>query len=199
MSIEEREQEVDRLVRELYVESHIEYIPMYPWVFVRVLPKHQQIGLIITPDSVQNKPVHEGIVLSTWRPFTKEIGKMEKGIKVTRTIEFHSDLHIGKHVMFLHHSGVPIPGFDDKYYRSVMERGWEKEQGGGIFGCVEFGEKALSPHEGLTSIIDEVLHPTELGTGSGDYEASIRLLSSKIEDRFHLIDNQRSSVTLSGI
>lgn len=198
-TIEMREQEANALIMELYKDHHVEYQPLFPWVFVRVLPKTQKIGSLWTPEKIQNKPQHEGVVLATWKPFTKEIGYEHKnGMKFTRLLQMRSALSVGDHVMFHHTSGHPIPSFDDKYYRGVMEVGWSNSSGGGIYGTVDRGDTDVAPHETLTRLLTDFLLSNDFD-GEDIRETDIRLLASKIEARFHMIDNERSSVSLSGV
>lgn len=47
-ALEGREQAINDLVLALYKENR-QFVPHYPWVFVRVLPKEQVVGGIVVP------------------------------------------------------------------------------------------------------------------------------------------------------
>ncbi len=110
---------MDRL-RELatkeFEERHIEIEPMFPRILVRVLPKEQvSRGGIVLTDHEQNKPVHEGIVLRTYKPFWQVIRRKMEDWMVTKSPEVHLDenenvkriwqeccVQPGDHVLFPH-------------------------------------------------------------------------------------------------
>jgi co-chaperonin GroES (HSP10) len=147
---------------------------MYPWVFVRVLPREQvRKSGIILPDIDQNKTVLEGIVLSTWAEH-----ELPNGTKV------RSECALGDHVLFPHWTGLPIIGFKDKHYRIVREVNWAADQGG-IFAKVEYGQKQM-----LETELKAVLKSSEGETYEG--------LIEKLMERFIFIDVKQQSVTLSG-
>jgi len=47
-------------------------IPNYPRIVIERLPRTQEVGGIVLTDD-NNKPLHEGIVIRTWAPWTKQI------------------------------------------------------------------------------------------------------------------------------
>jgi co-chaperonin GroES (HSP10) len=95
------------------------FIPKSPYVLVRVLPKeHRTKGGIYIPEQSQNKPVYEGIVLDTWRPWTEYRNKSETTIE----IKHESVLKIGDRIAFPHSEGLPVGDWlYDRYYRLVRE------------------------------------------------------------------------------
>jgi hypothetical protein len=59
----------DAVTKEL-AERNVELEPTFPRILVRVIPKAQvSKGGIILTDHEQNKPVHEGLVIKTYKPF----------------------------------------------------------------------------------------------------------------------------------
>src|SRR5262245_13517020 len=94
------------------------FAPAYPWVFVYVLQReHKPLGRIILPHD-KNKPMHEGVVLATWRPRIKMS-------KAGKEIEVRSELCPGDHVLFHHWAGQPVADFDEKKFRIVREADWK--------------------------------------------------------------------------
>lgn len=184
------------LTQELYKEANRSFRPLYPWVLVRVLEKENvtKSGIIL-PAIDQSKVINEGIVIATWRPFTKEIGKLDaNGNKFTRTIEKRSSMVIGEHVIYPHWAGMPIHGFSDKLYRVVREEDWEESKQGGIFGKVDYEDgDDTTPH----NVLYQLLHDFLLEGGPVASDEEVAMLVVKLEHRFLLVDRQRKSVTLS--
>lgn len=172
-TFESIEQQIDNLVQERYLMSNRTFRPLFPWVFVRVLPKEQKIGSIFTPGA-QNKVVHEGIVIATWEP---------------KDVDTVSELIPGDLVAFHHFAGMPIDGFPyDKItgsgYRCVKECNWAIDKEGGIFAKIDYNPPAKS----LARIIDE-----DIPAGSDYWE-----LARALEEKFILIPRDCGSITLSG-
>jgi co-chaperonin GroES (HSP10) len=70
----ELKQKLADLCIDAYLGGGQRFIPLPPFVLVRVLPKDLvSDGGIILPNQQQNKPVHEGIVLETFRPYEEEV------------------------------------------------------------------------------------------------------------------------------
>lgn len=172
MRFDKLESVIDTLVQERYLISNRTFRPLFPWVFVRVLPKEQKIGAIFTPGS-QNKVVHEGIVIATWEQ---------------KDLDTVSQLVAGDHVLFNHFAGVNVEGFPyDKVtgsgYRCVKECAWAIDKEGGIFAKVEYGVS-----KSLAKFIDE-----DIGAGSTYWE-----IAAAIEKEYILVPRQCGSITLSG-
>jgi co-chaperonin GroES (HSP10) len=182
LSVEEKEQLVNRLTQELYW-AHRGFKPRWPWVFIRILDKEQQIGHIIVPENQQNKPMHEGIVLAVWPSFIDS--KTVNGQRVT--VYKESDLRPGDHILCPHWAGLPVVGYRDTRYRIVKEEGWEASKDGGICATVDYAEPDHKPTEKLRAI----LHRYQ-GLGLAD-EAAVA-----IQEQFLLVDRDAGSVTLSG-
>lgn len=111
-----------KLVTQMYQEHGIEVVPTYPRILVRVLPREQQRGSLILPDSKQNKPVLEGVVLSTYKSFIKSEWD-ENGNK--SSFEMKAPVRAGDHVLFpaIEFNIIPVWPLDDGVgeYRLVPE------------------------------------------------------------------------------
>jgi hypothetical protein len=204
VSTNELESEVNELAQFLYENSNRMFVPMFPWIFLRVLSKAQKVGQLFVP-SAQNKTVHEGIVLATWRPFNEEITKRDaEGRTFTRVVQRASDLKPGDHVLIPHWAGLPIDGFSAQHYRVVKEQEWSKDKDGGVFGVVEYDEPNTRPISLLREMLGDFLsgvydEPDCLrGAEGSDLTKEMSLLAAKIEERFLLIDRDQASLTLSG-
>ena len=99
--------------------------PIHPYVLVRVLPKEFKTeGGIWLADVAQNKPLYEGIVLETWRPYEeyRPVYDVEGERSGTTIIKHECALKIGDRISFPHFEGMPAADYlDDKYYRFVRE------------------------------------------------------------------------------
>ena len=183
-SLDEKITSIDRTIDELMKQrqslSRRLFTPLYPLVFLRVLPLEEERGGIILPEnSAQNKTIHEGVVVCTWAACAKSGGK-------------RSDLTPGDHVLFPHWCGMEIPGFDRAHYRIVKEEGWSLSKDGGIFATVEDLPCEDTPMTVLKRIlIDEcpdlvAMHNT------------LNWIMGRVEESLYLIDRKHSGVTLSG-
>jgi hypothetical protein len=203
-SVEHLFNSINERVQELYERSNRKFTPTYPNVFCMVLEREQKIGSIWTPDTSQNKPMHEGIVIATWKPFMQERGSVDdEGNVITRVVMRKSALTPGQHVLFHHSAGYPAWGFNPKKYRTVKEEGWVNEDhGGGIVAVVEYDEPNTSPRAVLYQIIHEFITSGEAEDWhfNAQYEHDMleELLIHKVEDKLLLIDKKQQSVTLSG-
>lgn len=125
--IEKKERELSKVCQEIY-ELNVggrKFTPIYPYVLVRVLPKeHITEGGIYLPDTAQNKPVYEGIVLSIWKPYVeiRNLSGKDGGPMGTLAITHECELKVGDRIAFPHYEGQGFKDFlDDKYYRLVRE------------------------------------------------------------------------------
>lgn len=186
---------MNTLAQEIWNDTCPGFRPNYPWVVVRVLPKEQKRGDIILPDIDQNKTIHEGIVLATWRPFKRNIKpRIEpEAVERARALgsdwvlrhlsleeQLTSDLVPGDHVIFPHWVGMNIEGTSEKHYRLIRERGWSETEGGGIIAKLEYD---VDTRDVLNAIV---------------HDSSFALMCTNIMDRFELVDKQRQCVTISG-
>lgn len=122
--VEKLEQKFGELAEEIYQAGERRIQPSYPWVLVRVVPKEQKVGSIFMSENSgareQNKPLWEGIVLVTWKPFTETHISFElDGAKYYKHME--SEFKAGDRILFPHHSGLPVNFLDDRRYRLVRE------------------------------------------------------------------------------
>jgi co-chaperonin GroES (HSP10) len=200
MTVQEQEKALNTLTQELYAASNRTFRPKFPWVFVRVLQREQQTdsGLIL-PATEQNKTLHEGIVLVTWKPVEFELD-MRRKEESNGVITYHpepaakmrreSELKPGDHVLFPHWAGMPVDGFSEKRYRLVKEIGWHESKDGGICGVVEH-----SPVEtkAVAKLKDMIVRMIDKGFMDWDKD-----LIASIEKQFVVVDRDGQSVTLSG-
>jgi co-chaperonin GroES (HSP10) len=197
--------EADQLLLDAYRGSGRTFRPLFPWVFVRVLPKELEYksGLLVLPEK-QNKTDHEGVVLATWEPITAEAIKTKSDsewlIDRYRSLQYRnvakvSVLRAGDHVMFPHWAGMPIPGFDDASYRVVKEEGWKKDEDGGIYAVVGRDE-AEDPYAGISEVIQQYCNAVDGSLGM--YAPDIESIMQEIEKNFLVMRRGQSSVTISG-
>lgn len=105
--------QIQKLVADMYESYRVEIAPYYPQVLVYVLPKATKYGSILLPEKDQNKPVHEGLVVRTYKPFWKrELRTNEKGEEEPYKEEIRCRMEVGQHVLFHHAYGAPIPRMD---------------------------------------------------------------------------------------
>ena len=191
MPVEDKLELIDRLSQELFEENRV-FVPIYPWVFVMICKKEQQIGHIIAPENRQNKTVWEGIVLATWHSRTVERGYTHKnGARYLRCEVQKSEITPGERVVFPHWAGLPIPGYDVDRFRVVREVDLNKD-GGIIYGRVDTFPVETKVVDDLIDMMEETFNPEWLD------ELGRALLRAKIEDRFVVVDRDTHSITLSG-
>ena len=198
MSVDEKSATITKLTQDLYAQ-HRQLVPKHPWILLYVLPREQKIGSLFIPQK-HHKVSLEGLVLQTWGTHNEEKGVIEHGVCKTRVTVHRSIFKPGDHVLFPHWSGLPIPGMDEKYFRVVKEEGWSKNEEGGIYAMIDYDEQSTSSGAVLRGMLEDFEEEinTDEGTTNSAYECSA-LLAAKIEDRFFLIDKQRTSVTLSAL
>jgi co-chaperonin GroES (HSP10) len=116
-SASELQQQLVNLCVDIYLSGAERFTPIHPFVLVRVLPKDMvSEGGIVLPNERQNKPVHEGIVLETYRPYTEEVvlkDIIHKGTAGERVIEYigtirrECPLKVGDRVAYPYYEGIP--------------------------------------------------------------------------------------------
>lgn len=192
LTLDEKMETIDRLSQEMLEENKV-FTPLYPWVFLLVCTKQQKVGSIILPEK-QNKVVHEGIVLATWREKLVERGTVNKdGVKLTRIEVKRSELAPGDRVLFHHFAGRPVYGYDSERFRVVKEIDWNYAQEGGIFARIDVHDRQTRAVADLVGMIQEFT--VSAGAWTKEEQA---LLEAKIEDQFVVVDRETQSVTLSG-
>jgi co-chaperonin GroES (HSP10) len=192
---------VAKLAIEEFHTRNINFVPLYPAILIRVLPKEQvSSGGIIMPETKQNKPLYEGIVLRLYEP--KRVKVDDKWVLVDAGVE------VGDHIVFPHWSGEPVPwlsdennihGFDE--YRLIPARGIV------ALGGKDTGEPLLiinyekeSPRQKLHELISEVYDEgygdgREPGTEEKDFKE--RILKSIFQE-FDILRKVKGSRTVSG-
>lgn len=183
-------QELDKLAIELFTNHENHFIPTHPWVLVRVLPREQWTGILWLPDGKQqNKPVHEGIVLQTWEPFTQYWRQKQDGVWVDCERERKSDFAVGDHVCYPWAAGMNASGWDERYYRIVPEhvrahRGIDHN--GIIFGKLEYPR--VSTEERVSKIVEEGMKARN----------KIGAITDLLRKNFDIIYREQYSRTTSG-
>lgn len=175
-------------------KMHREFTPMYPWVAVLVLSKEQTLKSgIILPNHEQNKPMYEGIVLSTWNEKWIETGTIDKdGARLTKCHLRRSQLSPGDHVLFHHWAGNPIHGYSDQRFRCVREEDWHENKNGGIIAKINYDTADRDPIQG---VIDMLAPMTVMASFTSAEES---LLAAKMRSRYVVIDKETQALTLSG-
>lgn len=124
-SASELKQRLANLCVDIYLSGKQRFIPLPPFVLVKVLPKDMvSEGGIVLPGVQQNKPVHEGIVLETYRPYEEEVVMTDRGFD-SRGREY-AEYHVGKihrecslkrgdRVAYPYYEGVPHKYLGDDY------------------------------------------------------------------------------------
>jgi hypothetical protein len=159
-------EELQKMVMDLYQQAGVAIDPKFPRVLVRVLPREQQTkGGIILPDgynsTTQNKPVLEAIVLKTYEPFWQNAHRADEWSKMrskqvvldehnkVKAIWQESGVVPGDHVIFPHMAfGImPVWPLDDGKgdYRLVPE--------GEILGTLKYYKQQT--REWLAHVINE--------------------------------------------
>jgi co-chaperonin GroES (HSP10) len=167
--LEVREEKFGKLAIEIYEYNERRIQPTWPWVLIRTVPKEQKYGGLYLPDSAgsaqQNKPLHEGIVLVTWKPHWSRVrGKMTGNEFSSETREHEiwreSDFKPGDRILYPGFAGLPVNFLDAQKYRIVRE--WTFDPNGGCLGIVHYdGDKKYKP------ILDELFGDLESVTLSG--------------------------------
>lgn len=144
------EEKFAKLAYEIYEQGERRIQPTWPWVLIRNVPKEQTYGSIYLPDSSgsaqQNKPLHEGIVLSVWKPHWSQVtGKFNPGTSEVwkagdrgNEIWRESDFKVGDRILFPSYAGLPVKYLDEQKYRLVRE--WTFDPNGGCLGIVHYSK-----------------------------------------------------------
>ena len=153
------EQKFAKLSQQIYEEGTRRIHPTWPWVLIRLVPKEQQYGRLYLPDSTgssaQNKPLHEGIVLATWKAHWSRFRK--PGEEATsQEVWRESDFEVGDRVLFPSFAGLPVSFLDEQHYRMVRE--WTFDPNGGVMCKVDYeGDRATKAKlEGLFKNLQSV-------------------------------------------
>lgn len=157
-SAKELEVLLNEVTQELYQREQ-QLRPLPPWILVRVLPKSQEYKGILLPDTAQNKPVYEGIVVATWASYM-EYRWMNKG---TVNILHECAVNLGDRICFPSHEGMPVTYLDDKYYRLVRD-GVDQNHYPymGVYGTLHYDED-----QGTREALKDLFQKVEARTISG--------------------------------
>ncbi len=194
---------VEMVIKE-YEDLKVNFQPLYPAILVRVLPKEHMQGGLWLPDTKQNKPVYEGIVLRVYPP--KRI-QLDNG----KWITMDSGLEIGQHILFPHWSGEQVPWLrdalksttaDKEEYRIIPARALLS-----LAGMRDSGEPYLVVNRILESVddkLDAILHNVYndgyrdgIHTKMVGYDL-IKKIRENIKKEFDILVKVEASVTTSG-
>jgi hypothetical protein len=129
----DQQEKLQNLVNELHTACGLEVIPLYPKMLVRVLPKESKTkgGILLPGGKDQSKPVYEGIVLRTYKPFFQKVWvediawRKENWPEATYYQKVECELKPGDHILFPHieYGITPVWPLDDGVgdYRMVPE------------------------------------------------------------------------------
>lgn len=114
--------EIQKVVNKYYANRQVDFIPNYPYVLVRRLSRPESIGSIIVSDHAKN-PIHEGIVLATYRPFYRSYFTTDSNNEMVgqdMNMLFVPPVQPGDHICYQHFEGVPVEHaiFGQPYYKS---------------------------------------------------------------------------------
>jgi co-chaperonin GroES (HSP10) len=131
---------ITEMVQQAYIDSERIIEPMAPFILIRVLPRATvSSGGILLPEK-QNKPNAEAVVLAVYKPYWEKVDKIDEGGKrFDISVWNECDVHVGDHIIFPHHCGLPDSFLDEKEYRLIREddavarlhyrpKGWLKKQ-----------------------------------------------------------------------
>ena len=180
MTREEKERQLNALAFELMDENR-RFTPMYPWVFVRVLNREWKTpGGIVLPGPTQNKLVAEGIVLATYVPGERWIGR-----RSPRKVQVECPVKVGDHIGFNHFAGVPIEGYDRERYRVVMANDFDPVNQGGVLFTIDYDDQDTSPQQKLRTTLFDMGVPI--------------VTIDAVLQKYILVDKDACSITLSGL
>lgn len=189
-----------------FKDRNINFQPMYPAVVVRVLPKEHMSGSLWLPDTAQNKPVYEGIVIRSYPP---KRTKLDSGKYIT----LESGLEPGDHILFPHWSGEAIPWLPDKdspnsfeEYRAIPARGPLS-----LAGMKDSGEPFLIINKELESVekklfkmLVRIVPPSDILAVKDttlyfkQVSEDINTIIEDIKKEFDIFVKVKASVTISG-
>ena len=110
------------------------FTPRYPYCIVEELPRRREHGSIVLTDDA-NKPLYEGIVIETWKPFEETRTEKRDGHKVEIVINRKSEFQPGDHVLFPHWAGNADPS--NKAIHFISERMQDYNNGGCLIAKIE--------------------------------------------------------------
>src|ERR1700733_6746469 len=110
------------MVQQAYIDRERDIQPMPPFILIRTLPRATvSSGGILLPEK-QNKPNAEAVVLAVYKPYWEKVDKIDEGGKrFDISVWNECDVHVGDHIIFPHHCGLPDSFLDEKEYRLIRE------------------------------------------------------------------------------
>lgn len=175
--------ELQEMVDKMYQEMPVKLKPKFPYVLVRVLPRHRQAGLIYLPVD-NNKVVIEGIVLDVFNPFWKQVKNRDSEVSEVLT---EASVKPGEFVLFNQWEGVPVehtlmkgPYYKSKEYLLVAA---DPVGGGrnGILGTIEREEES--------KLVDRLISSIEGYEDDNTYKATFapNVDYAEVERRIHRV------------
>lgn len=184
---------LQQLVDEFYKESPKALVPAFPYVLLRVLPRTQRIGAIWTPEK-HNKTVLEGIVLTTFRPFWRQLRNRQLDVKETRV---ECSAKPGDHVLFQAFEGVPVE-------HVLFQTAFVSTQsyilvaadpvGGGRNGLLGVVEEGVDVEQAVKDALSPLMYGKNWTKGGSRCTEAAKVLSEK----FVITSKDQASVTTSG-
>ena len=207
MEVAEAKKQLEEAANLLYSSENREIDPLFPWVLVQILPKEQKYkGVLILPDfsgkdKAQNKPMYEGIVLKTWKPFwrhfkTNHMPDNEQSCAETRETEIwvESQLQPGDHILFPHWSGQPAGFLDEKEFRLIQEIS-DYDPPPIPPAKIEYEQESVSTR--LQNLVEDFV-----GVAGLDIHRTPKLvqaIANRIMGEFYVISKKMSAKTISGL
>lgn len=182
-------------------EKEIDVEPLFPRILVRLVPKEQTKGGILLPGgNQQNKPVHEGIVLKTYKPFWNKYRRMEDWM-IVKSPQVLTDEHFGE-VKAIWQECEVVPG--DHILFPFMAPNitpvWPLDGGIGMYRLIEEGhvlsKVTYDSQSTLQWLTDKLISYSIVEPGTMDGE--IKRLAEWILERADVIRKDVESKTLSG-
>lgn len=194
----EYKEELNRRVNS-FVEDHEDKVnkvinPTPHRVLVFVLPKeHRYKQHIILPDQKQNKPVYEGIVIRTFKPYWRQLKKsyVDRSNPVDHkewdeSVLVEAKVSVGDHIVFPHYVGIPVPfmDYDTHKFRLIVDDE--------VAGVVEYPRQIKEEIVEALTISYENLDLT-------DTKAVVEDMTRKLMDKFVISLRDEWSRTTSGV
>lgn len=157
-------------------------VPLYPYVLVKLLPKEQKIGRIYAPDVHQNKVLHEGIVLATFKEHERSINR--------KPVLAKPSVKVGDHILFQHFEGIPADAhlFDRRYYTGEYRYVADNPIGGGRNGILAVLE--YDQEKDVKVFLSDIIY--------GEDREHRDAIVETVMERALVIPKDKGSATLSG-
>ena len=179
-------------VDKFYSTRAVNLRPLPPYVLVRALPKSQKVGSLWLPDK-QNKVIHEGIVLATFKPYWRVLHgtAQHDGEDYDEQILVQPSVKVGDLILFQHFEGIPVehvifrtPYFKTQTYILVGDDPNKEAGRRGIIGVLEEAQEETSVL--LAKVLEE------------NADANLEVIVDAIIERFVISPIEETSRTTSG-